>query len=159
MHPSSLQIMTGLIQKYKINNCTVLDVGSQDVNGTYKNLFSPKVIYTGVDIAAGKNVDIVSPDLYHWPIESDKYDVVISGQCLEHVEDSQVWIREVYRVTKPGGLTIIIAPWNCGEHRYPVDCWRILPDGMRFLLNKVAAFSIIEVGRNDTIDTWGVGRK
>ena len=159
MHPTSLQKMKELFQTFKVQKCNLLDVGSQDVNGTYKDLCGPGIIYTGLDLVKGKNVDIVAPDIYHWPIPNDTYDVVISGQCLEHVEDTQAWIKEVYRVCKPGGLTIIIAPWNCGEHRYPVDCWRILPDGMRFLLSKVVNFKIELIDRNNTIDTWGVGRK
>jgi SAM-dependent methyltransferase len=164
MHESSMIAMKNLLSKYAQSKGTLLDVGSMDLNGSYKSLIPFYYTYTGLDLEAGKNVDIVIKDLYHWPIEDNSYDIVISGQCLEHVENTHAWIKEVYRVCRPNGLAIIIAPWSCGEHRHPVDCWRIFPDGMRFLFEKVAGFSVIEIGRNekgifDLGDTWGVGIK
>jgi SAM-dependent methyltransferase len=151
-----------LLKKYAIGSGKLLDVGSYDVNGSYRELSPSTYTYTGLDISAGDNVDIVAPDLYKWPIPDNSYDLVISGQCMEHVEAPWLWIQEIYRVSK--SIAIIIAPWSCGEHRFPVDCWRILPDGMRYLLGKVGGFNVLECGRNDKGiydlgDTWGVGRK
>jgi ubiquinone/menaquinone biosynthesis C-methylase UbiE len=146
----------------------VLDVGSYDAGlGTYRPLLEcyDTITYHGLDISEGAGVDIVSEDPYNWPLQDNSYDLVISGQCLEHVEAPWLWIKEVYRVCKPGGLVFIIAPWTCGEHRYPVDCWRILPDGMKYLVTKTAGFQLIECGRNDINaqtdigDCWAVGRK
>lgn len=42
---------------------------------------------------------------------------------------------EISRVLKPGGLACIIVPSGGPEHRYPLDCWRFYPDGMRALAN------------------------
>ncbi|HWQ20864.1 MAG TPA: class I SAM-dependent methyltransferase, partial [Methanotrichaceae archaeon] len=63
----------------------VLDVGSYDMNGSYKPLFTNHN-YIGLDICAGPNVDLVVADPYHWPIEDAAFDAVISGQALEHIE-------------------------------------------------------------------------
>ncbi len=67
---------------------SVLDVGSHDVNGSYKSLFSETDFkYTGLDMADGPNVDIVPENTYSWKeIEDNSYDVVISEQALEHVD-------------------------------------------------------------------------
>lgn len=103
---------------------------------------------------AGPNVDIVISDPYNWGLPSSSYDVIISGQCLEHVEMPWLWIKEAERVCKPGGFMILIAPWSCGQHRYPVDCWRILPDGMNVLLTKCANMSLLHceiAGETDTV--------
>lgn len=36
-------------------------------------------------------------------------------------------------VTNPNGRLCLIAPSSGPEHRYPVDCWRFYPDGLRAL--------------------------
>jgi len=119
----------------------VLDVGSYDHNGTYRGIFrDPRsnlsnFIYCGMDIEPGPNVDIVCGDPYRWPELSDNmFDLVISGQCLEHVPMPWVWIGEVARVCKIYGHVVLIAPWRAPYHKAPGDCWRILPDGAAALL-------------------------
>ena len=116
----------------KENKLKVLDVGSYDVNGNYREIFESKGMdYTGLDMEKGPNVDIVPKDVYIWDeIENDTYDVVISGQALEHIEFFWKTMENIVRVTKKGGLICIIAPNGFGEHRYPVDCWRFFTDGM-----------------------------
>lgn len=115
----------------------ILDIGSMDLNGSHRDLFpNPKWSYTGLDIEEGKNVDIVSLDLYHYPLQDNFFDVVISGQCIEHVEDIYAWSDEAIRVLKPGGVMCITAPISWEEHRYPFDCWRFYPDGLRWLFVK-----------------------
>jgi SAM-dependent methyltransferase len=95
--------MLGLLLKYPHTAGKVLDVGSYNVNGTYRPIFGSGYSYQGLDISPGPNVDIVANNLYRWPVEDNFYDLVISGQCLEHVEAPWLWIDEVYRVCKPGG--------------------------------------------------------
>ena len=52
--------------------------------------------------------------------------------------------NEIYRVLKPEGITCIIVPSAGPEHRYPIDCWRIYPDGMRSLC-KFSGLTCLEV--------------
>ena len=64
MHQSSLEKMSLFCDRYlsaKIgDSLQILDLGSQDVNGSYRPLFSePSWHYVGLDMAAGKNVDVV----------------------------------------------------------------------------------------------------
>jgi SAM-dependent methyltransferase len=95
----------------------------------------------------GQNVDVVAKDPYKFPLESASFDLVISGQAFEHIEFPWLTIREIERVLKPGGLAIIIAPSSGPEHRYPSDCWRFYPDGMR-ALGKWASLDCIEASTN-----------
>lgn len=122
----------------------ILDVGSMDVNGTYKAIFkNVNWHYSGLDIIDGPNVDIVSKGAYDFGLDTE-YDVVISGNCLEHVEAPWKWIKEVEKATKKGGLVCIITPFAIGIHRHPVDCYRILPDGYRYLLEQESNFKVLE---------------
>ena len=134
MHNSSLKRMEWFAKTYVKDGkeISVLDVGSYDVNGSYKKIFKDiGAKYYGLDMEDGPNVDICPKNAYSWDeIENDKYDVVISGQALEHIEFFWITMEEMIRVTKKGGLICIIAPNGFGEHRYPVDCWRFFTDGM-----------------------------
>jgi hypothetical protein len=147
MHETSMERMKEFVEKYLDVNkkLRILDVGSYDVNGTYKDLFdNPNWKYTGLDIEKGPNVDVVTKGVYDWDL-NEKFNVVISGQCIEHVEDLKEWSKEFNKILKENGLVCVIGPNNYfGEHRYPVDCWRIFPDGMKFLLEKVCDFKVIE---------------
>jgi len=137
MHPTSFQKMKNFVDKYLDVNkkLRILDVGSYSKNGTYKELFSkPNWRYQGCDITAGPNVDIVMPDPYKIPAKDATYDVVISGQTLEHTEFFWVLMKEIARVLKSGCLICIIVPSKGHLHRYPVDCWRFYLDGMEAII-------------------------
>jgi len=135
MHLSSLRRMEWFVQHYladKGRKLSVLDVGSYDVNGSYKQYFDvSRFDYFGLDMADGPNVDIVPASPYLWKeIADDTFDIVISGQALEHIEFFWITVGEMTRVLKKDGILCIIAPNGFGEHRYPVDCWRFFTDGM-----------------------------
>jgi SAM-dependent methyltransferase len=135
MHQSSLDKMKwfkeNYLKAYEGQQLQILDVGSYNVNGTYKEILAdPAWHYTGADVAAGPNVDIVLQDPYNWHnIPSNSYDVLVSGQVFEHVEWFWITILEMRRVLKPGGICCILAPAAGYEHKFPVDCWRFYPDG------------------------------
>lgn len=144
MHKSSILRMKWFVDNYasKISKdkVKVLDVGSYDVNGSYKPLFSDKKYeYVGLDMEAGPNVDIVLKNPYNWAeFETDSFDIVISGQAFEHIEFFWITMAEMARVLKKEGLLCIIAPNGFGEHRYPVDCYRFFTDGMVALARYVS---------------------
>jgi len=166
MHQSSIEKMTAFRDRYlsaKINEpLRILDLGSQDVNGSYRPLFlNPLWNYVGLDMATGNNVDIVLRTPYVWSeVASASADVVISGQAFEHIQFFWITMLEVARVLKPGGICCILAPSSGPEHRYPTDCWRFYPDGM-VSLAYYAQMEVVEVstqwqdlGYIDGSDVW-----
>lgn len=107
----------------------VADLGSQDVNGSYRPLFDcPGWQYVGIDLVAGSNVDVVLPSPYRFPFRNGTFDLVVSGQAFEHVEYFWLTWLEMVRLLSPGGMIFLIAPSRGPEHRFPVDCWRFYPD-------------------------------
>ena len=68
MHASSYRIMKRLIERIPSGSepLSVLDVGSFDVNGTYRDLIPDAWSYVGLDIRPGPNVDVVVADPYNW---------------------------------------------------------------------------------------------
>ncbi len=139
MHDQTRRLMESF-SKTISEKATVLDVGSCDVNGTFKEYF-PNNPYIGIDIVEGPNVDIVVPP-YDYPFPDNHFDVVISGSCLEHVRHPWRWMKEVARVLKPGGKIFILVPYNHPYHEHPVDCWRVFPDGMRALFEEAGLTEI-----------------
>ena len=166
MHESSYQKMEGFRRRYlggrEAEALRIYDLGSQDVNGSYRPLFSePAWRYAGLDMTDGKNVDVVLRTPYAWKeIAGGSADVVISGQAFEHIQYFWITMLEVARVLKPGGICCILAPSSGPEHRYPTDCWRFYPDGMTSLAH-FAHLEVIEAttqwedkGYADGSDWW-----
>jgi SAM-dependent methyltransferase len=143
MHQSSLRHVEDLLTRYSIRTGTVVDIGSMDVGGTYRDLF-PECRYIGMDMKAGPGVDVVAREHYRYPVSSGSADLVISGQTFEHIDFFWLAWLEMSRIAKPDGLIFLLAPSRGPEHRYPVDCWRFYPDGFRALA-KWAGVKLVEV--------------
>ena len=90
-----------LFPKY-FNFKNVLDVGSLDINGSNKKLFN-HCKYIGIDVAEGKNVDIVST-AHELKKEDESFDTIISSECFEHDMFYEKSLKNIYRMLKKGGL-------------------------------------------------------
>lgn len=44
------------------------------------------------------------------PLESQSVDLFFTGECIEHVENTDAFLDEIYRVLKPGGVLILTTP-------------------------------------------------
>lgn len=166
MHLSSLDNMKKFVADHldskKNESLVVFDLGSQAIGGSYRSLFEcENWNYIGVDVCSGSNVDLILDDPYRWgEIKSNTVDVLVSGQTFEHIEYFWLTMQEISRVLKPEGLCCIIAPSGGPEHRYPVDCWRFYPDGLRALARYVG-LEVLSArtqwesrGYPDDSDTW-----
>jgi cyclopropane fatty-acyl-phospholipid synthase-like methyltransferase len=108
MHQQQVDFIKSVLKKYPEykSNVKVLDVGSQDINGNNRQFFDAETTeYTGLDIAEGNNVDVVSK--VHEYKTRKKYDVVISGEMLEHDKHYKESIKAMTRLTKRLGILII----------------------------------------------------
>lgn len=144
MHASSVRSMRRFFAKYSLPGMSVLDIGSQVIMDwgqggckipKYKQIvLKHSCKYFGLDVVPGSNVDIVVPSAYKWTnIKSDRYDLVISGQTLEHIQFFWLTFNEIIRVLKPGGHICIIVPSTGYYHNIPIDCWRFQKDSMKAL--------------------------
>ena len=103
-HPEQLAFCQTVKDKYPdyFHQVRVLDVGSLNINGSNVSLFTD-VRYFGVDVAAGRNVDIVTP-AHQLQLPDATFDVVISTECFEHDRHIAETIGNIYRMLRPGGL-------------------------------------------------------
>jgi SAM-dependent methyltransferase len=144
----------------------IADVGSLNVNGTYRPLFQkPQWEYVGLDITKGPNVDIVLEGEDEWTnVKDDAFDVVISGSTLEHTRHPWLFMKQVARIARPAALICVIAPYCWGFHAHPLDCWRIFPDGMKAVMEYnglavLASFMVQDDDNKACGDTVGIARK
>lgn len=138
MHPTALTNADFFFKTYlnqDMAGSRVVEIGSQDVNGSLKSLCPNGMEYLGVDFVSGKGVDIVLTDPYKLPFEDNSVDFCLSSSVLEHSEMFWVLFIEILRILKPNGLFYLNAPSNGPFHRYPVDCWRFYPDSGAALVN------------------------
>lgn len=163
MHRESMEHMATNIAKYINPPGCVLDVGSMEAKkgrGTYRSLLT-KFDYYGLDIAQGPNVDIIM-EPYHIPFDNNYADHVVCGQVMEHCKNPFKLMKEIARVIKPGGYFLGVAPYKWDEHRYPVDCWRVMGDGWRSLFEESGLtcvetyYNTLDKGRGDS---WGIAKK
>jgi len=129
MHVSVLDFFMRSVDCGEFAGRRVLEVGSKFVNGSVRPLierFCRPREYNGIDIEAGKYVDVILPAerlVEHFGPES--FDAVISTEVLEHVFDWRTVVNNMKAVLKPGGL-IYLTTRSRGfhYHAYPHDYWR-----------------------------------
>lgn len=140
MHPTAMNNCRSFFEAYadcfaKEKTTKVVEIGSQDVNGSLRSVAPSEFDYVGVDFQAAKGVDIVLDDPYSLPFDDGSVDIVLSSSCFEHSEMFWLVFLEVMRVLKPTGLFYLNAPSAGSFHRYPVDCWRFYPDSGRAMVS------------------------
>jgi len=83
-----------------------LDIGSLDINGNNQCLFDVESLYLGIDVAQGRNVDVVYP-AHVLGLPDATFDTVISTECLEHDRHWVQTLHNAIRMLRPGGLLLI----------------------------------------------------
>jgi SAM-dependent methyltransferase len=130
MHQTAYKNAQLFYDKYcheNIQDKIVLDIGSYDVNGTMKPIFSKAKQYIGLDQESGPNVDIVSSS-HNIKLADNSIDIIISSSCFEH--DPMFWItfKEMCRLLTHNGYLYICAPSSGPYHAHPIDNWRFYKD-------------------------------
>ena len=69
------------------------------------------------ELAASRGVQVTLADLSQpFPCDDESFDLVVSNQVIEHVADTDNFVREAFRVLRPGGRAVIstenLAAWH-----------------------------------------------
>jgi SAM-dependent methyltransferase len=134
MHLNSELLFKKYAKRYFRDGLRVLEVGPDKFPSTYAAIVDNKaIIWETVDMCNDKQLSHTAKNEYRFAIPDDTFDIVLSGQVIEHVRKIWVWTKELSRVCKKNGKVITIAPASWSYHEAPVDCWRIYPEGMSAL--------------------------
>lgn len=163
MHDSVMQFLRTCLRHVPVRGARILEVGSYDVNGSPRELFTAASEYIGIDMREGPGVDEVA-DVHDLPpliFMGGAFDIVICCEMLEH--DSAFWtsITEMRDVLKPGGYLILTARGiGFPLHDHPSDYWRFTLEAMK-LLFAMADCEVILLKDDEprTPGVCGLGRK
>ena len=137
MHENSRLLFCKYIKPLVRPGMQVLEIGPDDFPSTYHKLVGSADPNTPtwhtLNIYDEPRLTYPNSAPYEFPVPDNRYDLVVSGQVIEHVRAPWRWMPELARVTKPGGLVATVNPVSWDYHEAPVDCWRIYPEGMRAL--------------------------
>ena len=151
MHPSSVENMKKIRSQHlqyltKIQNPKVLDVGGlyNHPQKSYLRLFEdiPNIEWVVADIVEHPSVDVVMTGPFTLPFEDETFDLVVSGQMLEHSANPFKSVAEMKRVLKTGCRLALAAP-SSGPRHDAQDGWRFMDDGFRFIAEDVGDIKII----------------
>ncbi len=57
------------------------------------------------------NPDVIHDlNIYPWPFKDNEFDIIYSSHCLEHLDNLEKAIEEIWRIGKPNCLVIIKVP-------------------------------------------------
>jgi SAM-dependent methyltransferase len=119
----------------------VLDVGS-GIKPYYPFFELHADAFVGVDIAPGADLHGTVESL---PVDDASFDVVLCTQVLEHCDDPAAAVRELRRVTRPGGRVLASTHGIFPYHPAPVDLWRWTHTGLDRLFRDNADWSSVTV--------------
>ena len=129
-----------LFLRKKVPTCDgpVLEIGSKDYGNTssFRQFYST-CRYVGVDLEAGKGVDIVA-DLTGGiaSLPENHFALAICCSVLEHVHKPWLMAENITRLLRPGGQLYVSVPWVWRYHPYPDDYFRFSFRGVRSLFEQ-----------------------
>jgi SAM-dependent methyltransferase len=121
----------------------VLDVGCGVK--PYYPFFQPYASeYVGVDVVEGLGADLIGP-VEALPVEDGSFDLVVCSQVLEHCDDPAQAVRELRRVTAPGGRVLASTHGVQVYHPSPNDLWRWTHAGLEKLFQDNGDWARLDV--------------
>jgi SAM-dependent methyltransferase len=121
----------------------ILDVGC-GVKPYYPFFAGVASEYVGVDVVENPAAELLGP-VEALPVEDASFDVVLCTQVLEHADDPAQAVRELRRVTRPGGRVLASTHGVQVYHPSPADYWRWTHEGLRRLFDQNADWASLSV--------------
>jgi len=134
--------------KYSRGNLVDLGCGSKP----YEDIFTPHInSYFGVEhkeinelyFGETNKADLLA-DCTNTGLDSEAYDTLLSTEVLEHVFETELFLKEAFRLLKIGGIGIFTVPFIWQIHGEPIDYYRFTKYSLSRLF-KNAGFNIIEI--------------
>ena len=120
---------------------SLLDYGCGSM--PYKPVFAERVDeYHGADLATNDCADVLLSSTGTLPLQSARFEIVLSTQVLEHVEDPALYLTEAQRVLKEDGVIILSTHGSWHYHPTPQDYWRWTSTGLRKVIED-AGFKVV----------------
>lgn len=114
-----IKILAGIINWLNPEGNNILDIGCHDgtllslVKNRNNNFFGLDASDWAVEQSRQKSVNVQQyffDDSYSLPYEDNFFDIVIAGEIIEHIYDTDFFLEEIKRILKPNGKLLISTP-------------------------------------------------
>lgn len=137
-------IVNDVIKKYISNTGSkrLIDYGCGDV--PYLPLFEGKVAeYVLCDLDINPRAEVKITQEGKVPLSDESFDIVLSVQVLEHVDDVNIYLTEANRLLHKDGLLLLSTHGQWIWHPFPKDLWRWTHEGLTATIEK-SGFTILD---------------
>lgn len=104
----------------------------------YKNLYENFKESIGIDLETSVHLNSEIDFFYdgkNIPFEKDYFDCVLCTEVLEHVENPDLFLKEINRVLERDGILILTVPFLQLLHEIPYDFNRFTPFALKKILH------------------------
>ncbi|MBK8809921.1 MAG: methyltransferase domain-containing protein [Acidobacteria bacterium] len=131
-----------VLKKYETADpLVILDYGC---GGSPYRSFFPNADYKRADFQEIDGVDYTIESDSKIGAEDEAFDIILSTQVAEHVEDSARYFDECFRLLRVGGRLICTTHGTYPDHGCPFDFQRWTADGLKRDLER-SGFAVVEV--------------
>jgi len=111
--------MLSILEEMKFENKNILDIGCYDgtflslIKNRSNNFYGLEASEWGFQKSRQKGINVQQyffDDVAKFPHENGFFDIVIAGEIIEHIYDTDFFLSEIYRLLKPDGHLIISTP-------------------------------------------------
>lgn len=137
-----------IIENYDKPKMRILEIGSREL--TKKSVLREKLrfaTYLGIDIYAGKNVDVVG-DVHCLStlIENNSIDLIYSSSTFEHLAMPWIVAEEITKVLRLNGVVCIETCFSYRAHERPWNFFQFSDAGLKVLFNKKLGYECLDAG-------------
>lgn len=123
-----LSDLRSCIDIIKTSSCLeILDFGA--LNSPYSALF-PNSIVKRADIVLANSIDYLIGTNSRISVPNSSFDLLLSTQVAEHVENPTAYFNEAFRVLRPGGTIFLSTHGIWEDHAAPNDFQRWTAEGL-----------------------------
>lgn len=111
--------MKKIVDGLSLENKKILDIGCYDgsflslIKNRNNDFFGIEASDQGVRETKNKEIEVKQfffDDKTPIPFEDSFFDIVVAGEIIEHIYDTDFFLREIYRILKPSGKLLISTP-------------------------------------------------
>lgn len=127
---------------------TIIDVGAGE--SPWKQFLPQECTYQGIDIRYStefgmgrRGSEVTLYDGGVMPFKENTFDGSLCIEVLEHAENPDFLLFEIFRIMKPGSSMLLTVPWSARRHHIPYDFHRFTKERLEILLKKNGFTEII----------------
>jgi len=114
-----INVMLDIVNNLNLRNKNILDIGCYDgtflslIKNRNNNFYGIEASEYGVKTALKKGINIKKfffNDVDKIPLKSEFFDLVVVGEIIEHIYDTDFFLQEIYRLLKKDGFLLISTP-------------------------------------------------